>query len=73
MGGSDNKPRLEGDRIAILSESQDYKPDVSLEGVSFALPAAEANESWMQSGGAGSSYVGHPALADGVGQAAGLP
>ena len=62
-GGSDNKPKLKGDRIAILNEASDYKPDADLAAMTFLLPAAEANESWMQSGGAPSSFVSHPALA----------
>lgn len=62
MGGTDNKPKLQGDRIAILSESEAHKPDASLEGADLAIPAPEANDSWPQSGGSAASFIVHPAL-----------
>ncbi len=61
-GGSETKPKLPGERIAILRETQEYTPDPSLANVPFSLPEPEDNESWTQTQGNAASHIAHPML-----------
>jgi len=67
-GGGDNKPKLQGERVTILKESQKFEVDSSLASVPFTLPEPQDNESWPQAMGSAQSYLGHPALASEIGQ-----
>lgn len=61
-GGKKNTPTV-GNRIPILSRIESgAKVDAELAGVSVALPAAQANAEWTQTGGSASKAAGHFAL-----------
>ncbi len=62
-GGSDDKVKLAGTRIAVLSNATtSVTADPSLAGVPVSLPAAISTD-WPQAGGGASHYLGHAALA----------
>ena len=59
------RPRLEGERIAVLGLENTIKPDPSLEGAALSLPAATPRASWPQAGGGSSGMSGHIAYGGG--------
>lgn len=59
----EKEKRLEGDRIAILSDIGKLSPSDSLENIPVELPEAIAPESWPQAGGNMRHHTGHVKLA----------
>ncbi|MDE3059417.1 MAG: PQQ-binding-like beta-propeller repeat protein [Pseudomonadota bacterium] len=60
MGGKkEEKPKLEGERIAVLPVSAGYKADESLKDTPVVLPQAAANADWSQHSGAVTSASGN--------------
>lgn len=61
-GGKKSTPTL-GNRVPILSRIESgAKVDPALAGVAVALPAAQVNPEWAQTGGSASKAAGHYAL-----------
>ena len=61
-GGKKSTPTV-GNRVPILSRIETgAKIDPALAGVAVALPAAQANTEWAQTGGSASKATGHFAL-----------
>ncbi len=60
MGGSDeDKPKLPGNRIAVLNDSTVIKPDDSLANATVAIPAQKINHNWRQAGGSPQGMTGN--------------
>ncbi|HXC73278.1 MAG TPA: PQQ-binding-like beta-propeller repeat protein [Sphingomicrobium sp.] len=60
-GGRPKTPVI-GERIPVLTNEGDVQTDPAMSAIPMTLPAAVANTSWTQSGGAASKSVGHLAL-----------
>jgi len=60
LGGSDNdKPKLPGKRIDVLSDTLQVKPDDSLADVNVTVPDIKANENWRQASGSPQGMTGN--------------
>lgn len=52
MGGAkEDKPKLAGERIAVLPESSQLQPDAAVKEKAFELPEALSNDAWPAHGG----------------------
>jgi outer membrane protein assembly factor BamB len=62
--GKDKKPVTPtvGERVSVLSREVMLEVDPSLAGVAVALPPAQVNAEWAQSGGNAAKSMGHVAL-----------
>lgn len=59
MGGDEEKPPIEGKRIAVLTDIAQAKPDPSLAELQVNLPEAQPNDSWQAQGGSQSGITGN--------------
>ena len=64
LGGfEEEKPKIAGERSAVLLSDAILKPDEGLSATPITLPEPENRAEWTQKGGAASPYTGHIALA----------
>lgn len=63
------KTTVLGERVAVLVNEVDIDIDPATAALPMSLPAAEANNSWGQSGGNARKSVGHVALGNALGVA----
>lgn len=56
---SEDKPIIEGERIAVLSNETVVKPDVNKKDLKIVLPRPYRNKEWSQNGGSSSHLAGH--------------
>src|SRR5262249_26957073 len=61
LGGSDDddKPKLPGNRIDVLSDYSRLKADDSLGDVNVVVPDVKINENWRQAGGSAQGMTGN--------------
>ncbi len=61
LGGSDDsdKPKVEGKRIDVLSDSSTIKPDESLADINVTVPGLKVNENWREAGGSPQGMEGN--------------
>ena len=62
-----------GDRVAVLTTEVDVIVDPATAALPMALPPAQANSEWVQSGGNASKSMGHVALGSALGRAFAVP
>lgn len=54
-----DKPKVEGDRISILTTETAIRPDVAKNSIKIALPRPVHNNEWSQNGGNSSHLMSH--------------
>ena len=61
LGGrdDDDKPKLPGTRIDVLSNASVLKPDESLVDIGVIIPEQKTNENWRQAGGSPQGMTGN--------------
>lgn len=62
--GGKEKERLPGERISVLLQDPDLKPDELIADLDVVLPPPEANTDWPQPGGNAAHVMQHLELAD---------
>lgn len=62
LGGAEEKEKLEGKRIAVLSDVAELKPDASIAELAVTVPEAQANAAWEQQGGSPAGITGNLTL-----------
>ena len=63
-GGDKRDPRLEGERLSIMTSEGDVEIDETLANFPVSLPPPYVNPNWGQAGGNTKNVNHHPALAD---------
>ena len=63
------KPKITGERIAVLTTETDVAIDPATAALPMSLPAPITNGEWSQSGGNASKSMGHVELGSSIGQA----
>lgn len=59
LGGAQEKPPLQGTRIAALADITQIKPDASLAQIEVNVPALQANSDWLAEGGSNAGLTGN--------------
>jgi len=59
LGGDDEKPKIQGKRIEVLSDSLALKADESMADINVTIPAQKTNENWRQAGGSPQGMTGN--------------
>ncbi len=62
MGGGDDKPPIQGTRVAVMADVGRAKPDEALAGMAVTVPEAQNNTSWQQQGGSATGANGNFAV-----------
>jgi len=57
---SKDKPKIEGERISVLTSESVVRPDVAKGKAKISLPKPVRNSEWSQNGGNSFHVVGHP-------------
>jgi outer membrane protein assembly factor BamB len=66
---STTEPRLEGERISVLSLEDEISVDLELANMRVSLPRAYVNKNWAQSGGSRNNAMHHLAAPENLSQA----
>jgi outer membrane protein assembly factor BamB len=64
FGTGDEGPRLEGERIAVMTFGRGLEADPRLAGLEVRLPAPYVNDAWSQTGGSPSHAMYHLSLTE---------
>jgi outer membrane protein assembly factor BamB len=62
--GDLEKPRLQGERLSVLSLERRLEPDPAIQAIDVRLPRPAANEAWPQAGGYPNHAMYHLELGD---------